>query len=188
VLLSWPNDRRARQRAGCASSPRQIASSVAQPRRKRSSAGAIADACVWAIASARRDREIVSSALLILVISKRVTDLSADPPDACSRAAGQLTRRDARLLQSPRNGTLTGGHALAAGIAQMQQFARDCRNPIEAEGFESALHRSTITPVPVMRSRTVRPPRDPRARTNCETTGPASCHPHPANGVTSVAL
>jgi len=45
---------------------------------------------IWAIASARRDREIVSSARLILVISKRVSDLSADPPDACSRAAGQL--------------------------------------------------------------------------------------------------
>ena len=33
-----------------------------------------------AIASTRRDRDIVSSARLILVISKRVSDLSADPP------------------------------------------------------------------------------------------------------------
>jgi hypothetical protein len=78
----------------------------------------------WAIASARRDREIVSSARLILVISKRVSDLSADPPDACSRAAGQLTRRDARLLQSPRSRTVAGGHALAAGFAQKQQRRR----------------------------------------------------------------
>ena len=59
-----------------------------------------------------RDREVVSSAGLILVISKRVSDLSADTPDACSRAAGQLTCRDARLLQSPRSGTVAGGHAL----------------------------------------------------------------------------
>src|ERR1019366_6569820 len=79
------------------------------------------------IASARRDREIVSPARLFLVISKRVSDLSADPPDACSRAAGQLTRRGARLLQSPRSGTVAGGHALAAGIAQEQKpRARSC--------------------------------------------------------------
>jgi hypothetical protein len=38
------------------------------------------DGSFWAIASARRDRDIVSSARLILVISKRVSDLSADPP------------------------------------------------------------------------------------------------------------
>jgi hypothetical protein len=84
------------------------------------------DASCWAVASARRDRDIVSSARLILVISKRVSDLSADPPDACSRAAGQLARRDARLLQSPRSGTVAGGHALAAGIAQTQQSQREC--------------------------------------------------------------
>ena len=71
---------------------------------------------IWAIASARRDREIVSSARLILVISKRVSDLSADPPDACSRAAGQLTRRDARLLQSPRSGTVAGGYTPSCGV------------------------------------------------------------------------
>jgi hypothetical protein len=84
------------------------------------------DARYWAIASARRDREIVSSARLILVISKRVSDLSADPPDACSRAAGQLTRRAARLLQSPLSGTVAGGHALAAGIAHNGQRAAGC--------------------------------------------------------------
>jgi hypothetical protein len=87
---------------------------------KHSCGAAHTDARYWAIASARRDREIVSSARLILVISKRVSDLSADPPDACSRAAGQLTRRDARLPQSPRSGTVAGGHALAAGIAQLR--------------------------------------------------------------------
>ena len=81
---------------------------------------------IWAIASARRDREIVSSARLILVISKRVSDLSADPPDACSRAAGQLTRRNAPLLQSPRSGTVAGGRTLAAGIAQKEKRQRDC--------------------------------------------------------------
>ncbi len=95
----------------------------------RCSGGAVVprprDDCFWAIASARRDREIVSSARLILVISKRVSDLSADLPDACSRAAGQLTRRDARLLQSPRSGTVAGGHALAAGIAQKQSCRAD---------------------------------------------------------------
>ena len=68
-----------------------------------------------AIASARSDRETVSSARLIMVISKRVIDLSADPPDARSRAAGQLTRRDARLPQSPQSGTVADGHTLAAG-------------------------------------------------------------------------
>ncbi len=52
--------------------------------------GACDDSC-WAIASARRDRAIVSSGGLVLVISTRVTDLSADPRGACSRAAGQLT-------------------------------------------------------------------------------------------------
>jgi hypothetical protein len=71
------------------------------------------------------DREIVSSSRLILVISKRVGDLSADPPDACSRVAGQLTR-DARLLQSPRSGTVAGGHTLAAGIAQNGQRGAGC--------------------------------------------------------------
>ena len=86
------------------------------------------DARYWAIASARRDREIVSSARLILVISKRVSDLSADPPDACSRAAGQLTRRAARLLQSPLSGTVAGGHALAAGIAQERERRRRRRS------------------------------------------------------------
>ena len=90
-------------------------------RRKRSSRCGGADARDWAIASARWDREIVSSARLILVISKRVSDLSADPPDARSRAAGHLTRPDARLLQSPRSGTVAGGHALAAGIAQEEK-------------------------------------------------------------------
>jgi hypothetical protein len=39
--------------------------------RKRSCGPALADARDWATASARRDREIVSSARLILVISKR---------------------------------------------------------------------------------------------------------------------
>jgi hypothetical protein len=59
---------------------------------KRSCGPRQPDARVWAIASARRDREILSSARLILVISKRVSDLSADPPDACSRVPDQLTR------------------------------------------------------------------------------------------------
>jgi hypothetical protein len=86
-------------------------------RRIRSSGARVRDDCLWAISAARRDREIVSSARLILVISKRVRDLSADPRDACSRAADQLTRRDARLLQTPRSGTLASGHALAAEIA-----------------------------------------------------------------------
>jgi hypothetical protein len=105
-----------------------------------------AGARIWAIASARRDREIVSSARLILVISKRVSDLSADPSDACSRAAGQLTRRDARLLQSPRSGTLTGGHALAAGIAQTEQCARDCWISIKAAAdLAAVVSRSVVT-------------------------------------------
>ncbi len=64
----------------------------------------------------RAREETARSARLILIISKRVKDLAADPPDACSRAAGQLTRRDARLLQSPRSGNLASGHALAAEI------------------------------------------------------------------------
>src|ERR1035438_9064798 len=84
------------------------------------------DARKWAIASARRDRDIVSAARLILVISKRVSDLSADPPDACSRAAGQLTRRDARLLQSPRSGSLVRAGSQAAEIAQDGQRGASC--------------------------------------------------------------
>jgi hypothetical protein len=67
-------------------------------RRNRSRRCSGADARDWASASARRDREIVSSARRSWssasgsVISLRIC------PDACSRAAGQLTRRDARLL------------------------------------------------------------------------------------------
>src|ERR1017187_1454084 len=93
-------------------------------RRERATRGPDSGARIWAIASARRDREIVSSARLILVISKRVSDLSADPPDACSRAAGQLTHRDARLLQSPRSGSPAGSQA--AEIAQEEKRDRDC--------------------------------------------------------------
>ena len=35
-------------------------------------------------------------------------------------------RRDARLLQSPRSGTVAGGHALAAGIAQNGRREAGC--------------------------------------------------------------
>jgi hypothetical protein len=72
-------------------------------KRSRGSAGShdrspsIAIVPIWRIGRSKLgdfDRahrpEIVSSAKLILVISTRVSDLSADPPDACSRAAGQL--------------------------------------------------------------------------------------------------
>src|ERR1017187_8287596 len=116
-------------------------------RRERATRGPDSGARIWAIASARRDREIVSSARLVLVISKRVSDLSADPPDACSRAAGQLTRRDARLLQSPRSGTVAGGHALAAGIAQMRQpGARSRLWRISGPGSLVAVPPSFATP------------------------------------------
>jgi hypothetical protein len=101
---------------------------------------------IWAIASARRDREIVSSARLILVISKRVSDLSADPPDACSRAAGQLTRRAARLLQSPLSGTVAGGHALAAGIAQERHSGRRCRIGDNGEAAAAGDKSAAIVP------------------------------------------
>ena len=44
-------------------------------------------------------------ARLILVISKRVSDLSADPPDACSRVAGQLnaSRRPSPAIAAERH-------------------------------------------------------------------------------------
>jgi hypothetical protein len=87
--------------------------------------------------------------------------ISQDPPDACSRAAGQLTRRDARLLQSPRSGTVAGGHALAAGIAQEQQRRRDCCNSIIAT--VSAPARRLSQPVQSS-SRTARQATDPFTR------------------------
>jgi hypothetical protein len=111
---------------------------------KRSCGPRQPDARVWAIASARRDRELVSSVRLILVISNRVSDLSADPPDACSRAAGQLTRRDARLLQSPRSGSLVRAGSQAAEIAQVQQRRREWCNSIEAGVSLARAHTTAL--------------------------------------------
>jgi hypothetical protein len=56
--------------------------------------------------------------LVISIISKRVGDLSAGPPDACSRAADQLTGRDARLLQSPRSGDLPADTLWLLGLVE----------------------------------------------------------------------
>jgi hypothetical protein len=77
-------------------------------------------------------------------------------------------------------------HGPVGGYTKTRSRARS--RSIEEERFESALQRSTITLVPVMRSRTVRPARDPAATTNCETTGTAGCQPHPAHGLTPFAL
>jgi hypothetical protein len=61
------------------------------------------DSCFWAIASARRDREIVSSARLILVISKRVSDLCGSARRLlASRGPANASRRPSPAIAAER--------------------------------------------------------------------------------------
>jgi hypothetical protein len=61
-------------------------------------------ACSWAIASARRDRDIVSSARLILVISKRVSDLPGSARRLlASRGSANALRRPSPAIAAERH-------------------------------------------------------------------------------------
>jgi len=68
-----------------------VASSVAPPRRKQSSAGAITDACLWAEAGAGPFAEFASWERSEPSITKRFRELRGRPPGVCSPALAPLT-------------------------------------------------------------------------------------------------
>lgn len=98
----------------------------------------------------------------------------------CDRSVPRAQQQSARRRF---RSTATCGLHAASWLAHIRLAFR---SSIKAERSGVAAHRSTITAVPVMRSRIVRPSRDERARASCEASGPAASHPHPPAGLTGL--
>ena len=132
--LAWQRSRATSQRADDASVAKAVASSVARPGRKRSSAGAFADACLWAKPGAPTAGAIVSSARPSSVRSKQRRLLGhADSANAGRR----------RLLESQRSGSLALAGGQTANAAHERHSDPCCRNAERTEaGVRSGAARA----------------------------------------------